>query len=1152
MNHLKVVLFTILLVSVSLSMRAQINYDPTPGKENLFHFEVRDQVYNVSRSEELIRQALQLNSIDELQEVRSSIDRNGNQHLQYDIYTSGIKREYETIIVHTNSEGLITFINGEYSNTTRNDVNVEPSISEKIALDRALNHIGASVYRWEDEEMVALFREGNQDPKASLFPSGTLVLYQGTLAYKFIIGALVPESVDEVYVDARKGKVLGTNSLIDHIDVVGTASTRFSGTQSINTTEVGVNPVYLLNDYTRGKGIFTYGLNNSSENYYQATNYSDQDNAWTEYQNVYNVWDALDAHWGAAQVYDYWLTEHNRKSFDDAKLDNGSGQGAQIKSYVHYGTNSSLASWDGQFKVMRFGEGGVSFDGKTSLDAVAHEFAHGVDQFTSNLNNHGESGALDEGLADIWGTCVEHYVNNLNILPQPKELWKFESEIINNAVSLRSLDDPNERFDPDTYKGDYWWTSPANKYGIHTNCTVLGYWFYLATTGGSGVNDHGTSFSVSGMGISAIAQILYETQKNYLTSNSGYYQMRMLTTQVAKTIFGSSSPELNTVIGAWDAVGVTDVIASQPNYCIPQVATPNLGGVSRMGYSIMPNGQGSGYSLQISDLEVYQDQYVPYYISTSITPGSTFYTSTWIDIDQDGDFEYPSEFLASDTILMNSNTAHVTIPPNANPGFTRIRMMYSTTPITSSCNAIDTGYVSDMIIKVLPNTYGACIPWGNNSWNPGPAYAIHEMEVVSTSDPYDFMKCYHQGSTCGYGAASRTGYADQSHLSLDVGLGESYTISLDGYHQYQNLPDADWEAWIDYNQNRIFEESELVHKTTVSTSTTSTGSFTIPFSAVPGETRLRIKLRRYNLPEGACGRIHYGEVEDYRINVLPCDIEAPTITYISQQSQATVGSVYWTPIEGAEKYFVRARPTNDLSWEPSIEVAGSSANYTFDHPGTSYQVQVAAVCQNEVLWSSVHYTFTNCIVPENPVVTKIRSRSATVSWSARTDRFGNVLDYQVFVKKSGPNYPYWSAYNVFNDNEVTFTMLSPDTYYDFKVRTNCEGGTSYFSPVVQFKTSKYDIIKPIFISSSSNSRSTFMSESKIYPNPVQGESNLTVASQSEIQSLEIIDVAGVKRSVVEGENKSHLKVDVTSLPSGVYFMKIYYKNEVESISFIKE
>ena len=62
------------------------------------------------------------------------------------------------------------------------------------------------------------------------------------------------------------------------------------------------------------------------------------------------------------------------------------------------------AFWDGD--EMTFGDGTIFTSFARSLDVTAHELAHGVTQFTANLDYYSQSGALNEHFSDVIGSAV--------------------------------------------------------------------------------------------------------------------------------------------------------------------------------------------------------------------------------------------------------------------------------------------------------------------------------------------------------------------------------------------------------------------------------------------------------------------------------------------------------------------------------------------------------------------------------------------------------------------------------------------------------------------------------------------------------------------------------------------------------------------------
>ncbi|WP_340540397.1 M4 family metallopeptidase [Nocardioides sp. GXZ039] len=110
---------------------------------------------------------------------------------------------------------------------------------------------------------------------------------------------------------------------------------------------------------------------------------------------------AVDAHWGAAKVYDFYRGL-GRDSLD--------GRGGAIRSVVNVtsgGRPYANAFWNG--RTMVYGTGGDGFRPfAAALDVVGHEMTHGVVDHTSDLIYIGQSGALNEALADYFGNAIEN------------------------------------------------------------------------------------------------------------------------------------------------------------------------------------------------------------------------------------------------------------------------------------------------------------------------------------------------------------------------------------------------------------------------------------------------------------------------------------------------------------------------------------------------------------------------------------------------------------------------------------------------------------------------------------------------------------------------------------------------------------------------
>lgn len=420
----------------------------------------------------------------------------------------------------------------------------QPVLNQEEALNIAIAKSGATEFIWENETEMACLNEISAEAARSIKPVPQLLLYPAGNKNEYIyvwqveLYALKPLAKYQCIINAASGNVLLMNDVLTHALVSGTAVTHYYGLRAISTDSLATSN-YILKDYSRGNGIFTYNLNHNTA-YSYASNFTDQDNFWNNSSNMDEI--ATDVHWAAGVSWDYFLDKHGRNGID--------GNGYRMISYVHFSNGYAGAFWDGMRAV--FGDGNAVYGPMVSVDICAHEYAHGLVQHTAGLLYTGESGALNEGFADIFGTAVEHYALG------GQANWTIGEK---TGVIIRNIGNPNASGNPDTYLGQYWDVNGE----VHQNSTVLSHWFYLLSVGGNGVNDNNQVYAVNGIGIDKAAQIAYRMLNVYLTPSSNYTDARDCAIIAATDLFGNCSPEVIAVTNAMYAVGIGNVFNNNVN-----------------------------------------------------------------------------------------------------------------------------------------------------------------------------------------------------------------------------------------------------------------------------------------------------------------------------------------------------------------------------------------------------------------------------------------------------------------------------------------------------------------------------------------------------------------------------------------------------------
>jgi len=951
-----VFLFTLLILGFSAVVSAQNKNDEERNVKHppsLMVFN-ESQSYTLQSSSQIFKEVLKISPETSFTQLKQETDQVGFTHQKLQQYYKGVKVEFGSVILHS-KDGVVKSLSSEFYRI--NELTVVPTLSNTQAFNKAVTHIGAQNYMWEYPDAA---KEMDNYKK----PAGELVILPDfssaqtskeinnyRLAYKFDMFATNPISRGYLYIDAKTGQALFYDAIIKHATnmgfvgtvkatveteadfcermaveelpalVSGSGQTRYSGTRTIETALSGGN--YILSD--AGRKVYTRdALNQAPGNSYPyVTNYqqfTDNDNNWTTAEHSANKDNAaLDAHWGAMMTFDYWQQKHSRNSYD--------GNGAQIRSYVHVDNNYNNAFWNGA--VMSYGDGSCvsegcnGFDALTSIDVAAHEIGHAVTTFTANLAYQRESGGLNEGFSDIWAAAVEHFAKGNGSDTNPSAaVWLIGEEIDrrSGSAALRSMSNPTSLGQPDTYGGQYWQNpncgtpTQNNDYcGVHTNSGVLNHWFYRTVVGGSGTNDIGNSFNISGIGMTKASSIAYRTLRFYLSANSTYANARTGAIQAAIDLYGAGGAEEQAVTNAWYAVGVGSAYDGggdpPPGDCetgdiylsitfdnYPEETAWNLKNSSGItidsaSYS-SSNPDGSTVTRTFSNLAVddytftitdaYGDGICCSYGNGSYTLssdagvifsggnfGSSQTTAFCIEAGSGGDTQAPSN--PTGLVASNITQTTATLSWNAstdNVGVTGYDVFQGSTNIGSvtGTSANITGLAASTAYSFKVRAHDAA---GNNSG--------FSNTVNFTTQSNSVTYCTSKGNNSSYewidlvklnsinkSSGNDGGYKDNTNLSTNVGYGSntiqySAGFSSGSYREY-------WRVWIDFNQNGTFDLNELVVNRNSTSSGTLSSSFTVPTSALSGSTRMRVSMK-YNSSQSACETFSYGEVEDYTVNI---------------------------------------------------------------------------------------------------------------------------------------------------------------------------------------------------------------------------------------------------------------------------------------------
>jgi Zn-dependent metalloprotease len=240
-------------------------------------------------------------------------------------------------------------------------------------------------------------------------------------------------------------------------------------------------------------------------------------------------------------TYDFYRDAFNRNSLDD--------KGMSLISSVHLLRKLNNAFWNGEQMVYGDGDGREFIRFTNALDVVGHELSHGVVTHTCNLAYEGESGALNEHFADVFGVMVKQWKLNQTAAQAD---WLIGAGIMGPKTKAKSLrtfkagkayeNDPVLGTDPQPKRLKDRYTGSEDNGGVHINSGIPNHAFYL------------TAMKIGGRAWLRAGRVWYRTMQS-LTARSGFEDMVETSVTAASTEFGRGSKEHKAVRSAWKEVG---------------------------------------------------------------------------------------------------------------------------------------------------------------------------------------------------------------------------------------------------------------------------------------------------------------------------------------------------------------------------------------------------------------------------------------------------------------------------------------------------------------------------------------------------------------------------------------------------------------------
>jgi bacillolysin len=462
------------------------------------------------------------------------IDEAGRTHLRYQQMYRGLEVWGRDLVVHVGADGRVTGFNGRYAATPRSIGVPHATVTPDEARDAAARAFG-----------VASLPAG-ADPRLVVAPDGS-----GVLRLAWLVPAdLALDRRWEVFVDAESGEVIHRVSRVaTDGPVTGSGADLSNVTRTLHVYQVG-SSYYMIDaskqmwdgahstppqNVTGAIRVLDAQHGDGSNLYFISSNSS---SSWSSFKN------GVSASYFIGKVYDYYVARHGRNSID--------GAGGTIESIVNLSQNYNNAFWNGTFMAFGNGDGSTFSDLAGAIDVAGHELTHGVVEHTANLVYENQSGALNESMADVFGTAIEFYVKGASAN------WLIGEDVTTPSIPndcLRNMENPaaaNVAFggQQPTKMSEYQnLSTDQDNGGVHIN---------------SGIPNHAAYLIGSQISVDKMERIYYKALSERLTRSAQFIDARLAVVQAATELYGGSSNEADVCRSAFTAVEINDGSGTEP------------------------------------------------------------------------------------------------------------------------------------------------------------------------------------------------------------------------------------------------------------------------------------------------------------------------------------------------------------------------------------------------------------------------------------------------------------------------------------------------------------------------------------------------------------------------------------------------------------
>ena len=274
----------------------------------------------------------------------------------------------------------------------------------------------------------------------------------------------------------------------------------------------------------------------------------------------------------------------------------------------------------------------------------------------------------------------------------------------------------------------------------------------------------------------------------------------------------------------------------------------------------------------------------------------------------------------------------------------------------------------------------------------------------------------------------------------------------------------------------------------------------------------------------------------------------PTVTTAAANPIAQTTATLNATIANPDNVSISAK---GFEWKTTMggtytQIAGTGTGNSFTanltgltaNTGYTYKAFITyngtTVYGSEITFTTLPEEVEPCEVPTGLTASNITKESFDVSWNA----ISGVNNWNIRYRVAGGQWTTATS----NTNQYAVTGLTAETNYEVQVQADCgDGNLSEWSASLNVTT----LVDGI--------NSYLLNSIAVFPNPANDVVNVQCTMNNvQLEGIEVIDVYGkVVRTVVGANNYSPIRINVSGLAAGMYFVRVTTDEGVVTKTFVK-